>query len=1117
MRIRITTAVLAGLGLACLASATRAQSTIPVLLSNIYHSEGVGPGGGRPFWRASLTNDPDPAPYLGHVEDIQSASYFEYKVSCNTPGLYNVEVVCFEPSDPHMELQFETRPFTLNDDPTVTHYATQNSKDYGQFGTWGSAGVPRVYSDLNPVVAADGTTALTVPLWAGDNIVRVRNIANRHHAPVSGYPIVGSDLGRLDLRELTVSNTGWSNLHVAAVTLNRVGDLPAMGTITGTVTADVPAGLPVRSALVLANPPGASPPEIASWWNWGYYTYSKKDGTYSLQAPVGSRDIKAGRPSGYLPTGSTVSNVTVPGTGTVTANITLPSLWFKDGSGDWNAFPQAEYFDAKNDNISLVPSPGENGFRMAWSWAVKKVYLIVDVPVSGNYEFTDSFTSGDGADQTMRLSSNLGPYTDVVQVSATLPPAGWENPVTATAPNSIYLAQGTQTLTLGLLNGNCDFDGFQLRQLHTPVTLGVVQGTITDSLTGKPVVGATVSFAGISVTTDENGNYKGVGPLGTAQTFTVSSPLQDAGYAGTVDVVSTATTVKNASLPIRPNIALSTANGYAFKAILNTGDAADYSAVSADESGMSPYIVPGSWDSISATDDIYGWIRVHFTLPANFLTLIPGRAVRFHVSGGGIDDVDKTYLNGTVIGSAGSFPNPALPIQPAGHTNRGTQTYDVSYPGLDQSWGEERIYTFPASLLTTGDNVLAIKCFDLTAAGGLIGNAAIEIAPPTGAVNGTVKVGGNPVAGARVAVSNANGISSAWGWTDATGAFSLPYAAAGPGVLGVTKLGVNAIVQPVMVPTNGALTFNLTPTAVAAPYSAPLYDNFDDNAGAPTWQNKWWPVALENNSDPLNTPTVVQPGYDISSGGTVTIPSTVTVKQLASGHRNSIVSKDRFSRFASTNEAKLVSAKGPVTASDDWGWNTILNLHGNSAVDPTVPTPNIFNPEVELDIEGWRSNGTTNIVQWIVWDTNGRRSNGIVPFTLAQMADITTANPMVLAINRTGSVYDFFINGTLVHSEQDPISMPDHRIALYGYQLVAENTWDWVSGGPIASTTTVKGDVNSNAILDYEDVVNALRIAGGLSTSTPAQITAGNQAGGDAIISVLDAVRIDQALGGKAL
>jgi hypothetical protein len=655
--------------------------------------------------------------------------------------------------------------------------------------------------------------------------------------------------------------------------------------------------------------------------------------------------------------------------------------------------------------------------------------------------------------------------------------------------------------------------------LSSSVGEPVLQGIVTDSLSGNPVTGAAVKVGTRSTATDSSGHYTLTNSAGVALPMSVTDAYGETSYTSTVTLSTSGPVTRNVSIAIRPHIFLSTGNGYAWKAILNTGDAADYSAVSADETGMVPYTVPGSWDSISAINDIYGWIRVHFTLPANFTTAIPGRAVRFHISGGGIDDVNKTYLNGTLIGSAGSFPNPGLSVQPADHLNPPTgQTYTTTWPGLDPSYGEELLYTFPASLLTAGDNVVAIKCFDWTAGGGVFGNVTLEVIGATGAVTGTITAGGSPVASARVAVSDAAGNSNAWGWTDANGAFSLPFATAGSGVLGVTKLGFDSIIRPVMVPTNGTLHLNLTTTTIAAPYGAPLYDNFDDNAGAPTWQNKWWPVALENNSDPLNTPSVAQPGYDVSSGGLVTIPSTATVYQNANGHRSAIVSKDRFSRFASVNEAKLVSAKGPAAGStDDWGWNTILHLNGNPVVDPTVPTPNIFNPEVELDLEGWLSNGTENRVQWIVWDSAGRRSSGVVPMSLLQMADVTPANPIILDINRTGSVYDFFINGTLVHSELGRTPMMDHRIAMYGYQLVAQNTWDWVAGGPIASAAPIKGDVNANAVLDFSDVVDSLRIAGGLSTSISAQITAGNQAGGDAIISVLDAVRIDQALGGKAL
>lgn len=643
-----------------------------------------------------------------------------------------------------------------------------------------------------------------------------------------------------------------------------------------------------------------------------------------------------------------------------------------------------------------------------------------------------------------------------------------------------------------------------------------IRGTVTDSFSGKPVSGATVTLGPSTTITDVTGKYSVFNTPGSTFSITITAPYAEGSFTSTVTFPAAGFSTKDATLPIRPHMDLSTSAGFSWKALLNTGDAVDYSAVSADETNFKPYVVPGSWDTIDATDDIYGWIRVHFTLPAGFTTALPARAARFHVFGGsGIDDVDKTWLNGTVIGSGGSFPTPALPIQTEGHTNPPTgQTYPISYPGLDQDWVQEKIYTFPTSLLTAGDNVIAIKCFDLTGGGGVTGGSvALEIAPATGAVTGTVKVGGTPVTNARVAVSDSNGLSSAWGWTDATGAFSLPYAAAGPGILGVTKLGINSILKPVAIPTNGTLNLSLTTTAVTGGADAPIYDNFDTDYTA-----KWWPVALEDNSDPLNTPSVAQPGYDVSQGSTVTIPSTVTVYQQANGHRNSIVSKDRFSKYGSVNEAKLVSAKGPAAASTDpWGWNTILNLHGNSAPDPTVPTPNIFNPEVELDIEGFRNDGAADRVQWIVWDTNGRRSNGIVPFSLAQMADVTTSNPLTLAIARTGSVYDFYINGTLVHSEYDPIVMPDHRIALYGYDILVENTWDWVAAGPLSVTSPVKGDVNGNGLLDYADIVSALRIAGGLSTSTPAQVTAGNQVGTASVIDILDAVRIAQAANGKAL
>ncbi|MCU4175982.1 beta galactosidase jelly roll domain-containing protein [Carboxylicivirga sp. N1Y90] len=66
---------------------------------------------------------------------------------------------------------------------------------------------------------------------------------------------------------------------------------------------------------------------------------------------------------------------------------------------------------------------------------------------------------------------------------------------------------------------------------------------------------------------------------------------------------------------------------------------------------------------------------------------------------GAIDDADEVYFNGTLIGSTGGFP-----------------------PNTKTAFREERNYEIPSALWKTGENVIAIRVYDLYLNGGIIGN-----------------------------------------------------------------------------------------------------------------------------------------------------------------------------------------------------------------------------------------------------------------------------------------------------------------------------------------------------------------------------------------------------------
>ncbi|NUN69489.1 MAG: hypothetical protein HUU02_07230 [Bacteroidetes bacterium] len=102
--------------------------------------------------------------------------------------------------------------------------------------------------------------------------------------------------------------------------------------------------------------------------------------------------------------------------------------------------------------------------------------------------------------------------------------------------------------------------------------------------------------------------------------------------------------------------------------------------------------VPGAWETQGHADyDGYAWYRVDFTVPAKALReelqLLLGR----------IDDVDATYLNGTLVGSMGTFP-----------------------PRDTSAWNIQRAYTIPKGVLRQR-NTLAIRVYDGGAPGGIIG------------------------------------------------------------------------------------------------------------------------------------------------------------------------------------------------------------------------------------------------------------------------------------------------------------------------------------------------------------------------------------------------------------
>lgn len=154
------------------------------------------------------------------------------------------------------------------------------------------------------------------------------------------------------------------------------------------------------------------------------------------------------------------------------------------------------------------------------------------------------------------------------------------------------------------------------------------------------------------------------------------------------------------------------------------GDNHDYSNTEYDDSFWSDIRVPSSWEDEGFPGyDGYAWYRIEFEINSKYEEEI------LYIKFGPIDDVDETYLNGTLVGKSGGFP-------PDYYTNAHS----------------ERLYFIPNTLINfNGKNVISVRVYDDIVTGGIIkGNNGIFTAEydimPDIAIDGLWKfsIGDNP-------------------------------------------------------------------------------------------------------------------------------------------------------------------------------------------------------------------------------------------------------------------------------------------------------------------------------------------------------------------------------------
>ncbi|WNJ20182.1 hypothetical protein [Pontibacter sp. G13] len=124
------------------------------------------------------------------------------------------------------------------------------------------------------------------------------------------------------------------------------------------------------------------------------------------------------------------------------------------------------------------------------------------------------------------------------------------------------------------------------------------------------------------------------------------------------------------------------------------GDSPQYREVEWDDSGWNDIQVPGIWEAqgFGGYDGI-AWYRKAFPMPN------VEQKEGWQLVLGKIDDLDEVYFNGQMIGTSG-----------------GWESLTEIDPG---KWQEIRSYPIPAELIKEGENVVAVRVFDLSGEGGI--------------------------------------------------------------------------------------------------------------------------------------------------------------------------------------------------------------------------------------------------------------------------------------------------------------------------------------------------------------------------------------------------------------
>jgi len=541
-----------------------------------------------------------------------------------------------------------------------------------------------------------------------------------------------------------------------------------VGWINGYVTDNVTT-LPIANALVTADTIASDTTD-----NTGYYKIEIEPGTYNLTAS------KAGYYDGV------VYDVSVSAKETVPINFTLNPIsvygWINGTVRDANTGSPivgakvtakgvaSSFTDGTGHYSILVPAPGTYNVTASKPgyYTSLKTGIFVDIGTTEIVNFELQLIVGwiDGTVTDAKTGSAI--------VDVTVTADGVSNLTDETGYYNIELVPGDYTVNASkpgyynnstfatVTGGKTTTVNFELQLI-----VGWINGTVTDASTGKEIKGANVTANGYSNTTDTDGNYNIIVPVGN---YTVTA--SKSGYYSSVKYDISVSENLNTTVNFELQLIVAWINGTITDA--STGEPLTSVTVTAgrysNTTNMNGYytirITPGTY-IVNASRRIYGSILTHYPNWVS-VTVSAGETKTVNLAltpiPGAIDGTVTHALTGEPIADA------IITLNGYSTTTNANGYYRIT----DISPGNYAVNASKTDYYPNSTSVTIVRVITKT--------VNLALTPIPGAIDGTVTdaLTEEPIAGATV---EAVGLETKSTTTDAYGHYNITIA---PGTYTVT-------------------------------------------------------------------------------------------------------------------------------------------------------------------------------------------------------------------------------------------------------------------------------------------------------------------------------------------